>query len=394
MSLLARIKKLLWEENKALENIPKIISLEELLIKIKKDASNHDNSKIIIEENLKKRVRLFNEEIKENIDILKAIDLNERKEDERIKNVVTNALASYLDSLTLFLKELDQIEDLQNNAYFDSFASTTKKFVLFSAKHFDKATILIGEPLRQTNDKIKNFFLECDLLFSNHLELNISKEKLSHIKTLIDENDKLFLSKIGLEENKIRVFNQDEVLTKQRDEIKETIILLNKSPEFIKDQKEREALSNKKKDFESQLQQAKDKLNLKLLTRIFHSDKKKMLMIQEYHNNFKEALENDEDLGILSLFIDSNQKVDELSELLKELKFKIKDVDNFYKSDFTEKAESLNKKLEAVDNSLKEGLTRIKEIDKKIERVKSKIEDNKNLIANKVHQDSGYFLSD
>jgi len=298
--------------------------------------------------------------LKERVKVLKEVNLDKRREDQKLKIIIKENLSFYISHLEKLIENLEKInksKDFKDCA--DKVNLIFEDFLKNSAKNYEKATILIGKEFEVINLIFKNMAQELNPLLAQNLENNKKKEKL---KLLLEKFKNI--SEIQLTENQINKSvlsleleknNEQEEINKKEQEKQKLV----NSKTYQEHKKEKEQIEEEKLDIKREIQDIKTKINLKELAKVYHGHEKKHKVIQRYMDNFDQAI---------------NEGNKELDNILKErvLNFSLSAVAERKKKleEHTNSSELAEKKLEKEIESKSIGLG---EIDKKIEEEKVKL---------------------
>ncbi|MBI2498799.1 hypothetical protein HYV88_00995 [Candidatus Woesearchaeota archaeon] len=316
-----------FQRNKEKSKLIRKVSLEEITYDIEKLFNELKDKTKIIKEEINKNLILMINDIRTQINVLKSITLEERREDERLKKIVLENLKFYIDHLEKFIGEFEKIENLEVKEYISEIQLILDNFYKRSFKSYEKATILIGEEIKQIKDIIKNFnkdfvkiLQENEVVFikmnsiKEFKELNNKIKDLGKIREEIDKQTNIFReSRIKLEKQK-SFFEEDYHKFKQSEEFKE---------DLLQEQKFKEELSN----LNNKIKEIKEKIDIKLLLKCYHNDNKYNELLKSYRENFMEALESDENLEIVKLvekasYTNIKKEIFDLKEKIEKMKIR------------------------------------------------------------------------
>ena len=309
-------------------------------------------------EEIKKDAGQFSLKIKQKIPSLRLINLENRKEQEKLKAVVIENLLLYVGHLEKLLEELKKIEDKGTEDYINDLQLVFNDFNKKSRISFCRATILIGKEIEKVRDIMKNFMKVLDYkIKSRDIYGTFKKEKLIdnlrlELKKLEEAKNiqKQIEDSVKNSQNKISALE----LEKQSAETDyENYEKSNVHAEFLNEQ---EKIKNENNILAEDISRLKQELNLKLLSKYFHNDKKKNELLHNYSENFINSIKDDNNLKIISIAKEAKQSIDE--QKIKELRDKI-----------------MNQKMLVKDKKLGEFENRINILEQEINEEKRNIED-------------------
>lgn len=336
-----------------------------------------------IKEQIRQRISQLSSELKEKIAALRNINLEDRKEQEKIKIIVKENLALYISYLQRLIEQLETL-DYKDKNYLTKIDSAFNNFKIASTKSFEKATILIGKELDEVRDSMKKFSKNFDSIMIENKEI-FEKEKIAN------SLNELLLELKQREEAELKIKNSLQNLEQNFKELEEKkkakekeLENIKNSDSYIKALEEKEELRQKIEKTDEELFRLKQEIKLKYLSKLFHQDKKKSQIIKMYIEKFKEALQQDVQLEICSIIKEVNPNFD--AEKLKEIR--LKNIEFKKLEDQKAPIETQIKDIEEEIKKLALELLGIKNIieqeKKKIERLQEKENEVKKEIKNQV----------
>lgn len=374
MSIKELIRKIFKEKQEEieiqdinLEQLPDKLEEELKIIKSREDAAKKE----II--SLKE---IFNSELKELIEKSRNIDLDKRRENERLKFIAKENLKIYLDSAEKLSEGINQIEYVSLEGYITDFNKILINFVNISKSSFEKATLLTD--IGNIKEKINEFFSKIQEIY-NENKINFEKLKtISQIKGSISEIESINLSSI--KENIKKLEEKPRELNNKREEIEKQIKDLINSQEYKREQDNKERIKIEKEKLDREIYNLKEKMDLRYLSKYFHSDEKKSRLTKKYSENFKQALEEDKNLEIISLVKEAKNL--ELEEI-KIMKDKIQKKE-IHESAVDEKMTFLEEEKRKLDSELIRAREDLVRENKKNEKLSEKKLEIKRYIGDKA----------
>jgi len=387
MKILSFFKNIFKEESP-----PEIEEIEfnELENWIKNKESTDEKESENISNFLKEKISILINSLSEDKEVLKNIDLSEKKIEERAKFIVKQNLDYYITHLEKLITDLSDIEINDPNDFVKKIDEVFINFNKKSEMNFQKATILIGKELGQIKDCMNIFFKD----IKKHLDENKNFLKTKETILLIKNN----LNKINeLEQTNNKLNKELENHTKKinnlEDQIKENLESINKikeSKNYKEELAQKQKEINQNQDLEKEFSNLKESIDFKSLTSIFHANEKEMNLIKEYQNNFKETFEkNNQDvlIDLLESAKVNNSQIQEKIVKIKEELNKSKEITNKKEPKQTKTIslkESEVKKLKQEIHDLEYELSRRKRKTEKITDDKSEIINNIKLKMSRI----------
>jgi len=285
----------LFKKKEEIKQLPKEFSFQEIDEKVKEIQERIAKEQNQIKEEIQERIARFDSEILESIRQLEAIDIEKRRDFDKLKSIVKENLKSYINYLKRLQKNLKEITELCPEEYFKKIYSIMSEFVKLSNVSFERATILIGKEMEDVAKRIKIFLNDLDILLKKS-----DRHKNKKINQIIKIINEIRTTKKYYEKKQTEIINLQTDLERVKEELtlKEKLLenILN-SNDYKKEEEMKKVYKMKLQDFENKLYKIKEKINFKELLNKYHLDKKKKEIIESYRNNFKESLlEQDENL--------------------------------------------------------------------------------------------------
>jgi len=317
MGILSKLKDL-FTKNQTPDSKDNLISADSE--SLKKDIYDINEKLKIDYILLNKNLQKILNNLKDDAEVLKKVNLEEKKVESRIRDANETARKDYLFSLEKLIENLRQ--EKEGDEMFTFTSSELNKFHNQTKKSYQYASLIIGEEMKKIKDRIKEIEkLEADFIEKNRSNL-IKKQNLTQLIVKYNEKEKL-ASKYNEIKNQISEFELS------CDNIKKQIMSLQKNL----DEKKSSTGYKKRLETQKELQDKKDSLrSLELTISVFfdkkllerylqiESNKEIISLVQEYLLNPALALQNDSNLIIIEIF-------QNISEKLKDGSFNFKDLD-------------------------------------------------------------------
>ncbi len=376
MGILNYLKKIIFEDEKKesqTENMSeknsteltlpdiqsKTAALEKELLE-KKDKLEK-NSKALIQENISS--------LKDCLELLKGVNLDKRKEPDKLKELVLENVHIYETYLQKFIRELEE---------YPSIDDILKLFELFSKnslKSYQKATTLVGEEFEKTESILKEFALNFNRLIKENQENNFKMSKFKEIDKNFEEIAGIASVENEIKQNLAKLKQDKDENEKTLIEDKNKIELIVKSTEYKEDSNKKEELRLQIKKLEQEMASTLEKINLKELAKICHENEKKHKIVQAYIANSKKAIEEDLERNFDKIVKETRGMEINLSEINN----KIKELNGVRLPSEVE--------LSQIDSEMSSYKKQITQLDKMIAEEESKLarfENKKQVIENKV----------
>lgn len=281
-----------------------------------------------------KILKNINEIIAETASILKEknltlekIDLKDRKEQEKLKGIVLENLNIYSHHLDKLIENLRNLKKESLQEMIEHLNKIVFEFKQRSNTHFEKSTILVGKELGVIKETLGHFSNRLNNILEEEKETMESLRALGFIKKEFNEFKKIETFKNSIDSEIVKIDNQLKNLESESDLIKKNIGAIKSGIKYELNQKEKENATVKKGEIEKEIYGLKNTIDFKNLARFFHSDPKKMIIINDYEKDFNRIFEKNDEKSILNLIDDSKKAVIlEKIKSIQEQKLRIQEV--------------------------------------------------------------------
>jgi hypothetical protein len=328
-----------------------------------------------IENILKELCNELDEEIKE----LEKVDLGQKKVEKKIMLIVEENLNKYIYYLKKLKQDLGDIEENKFDLVIDKINQIFSEFENRSSTSFQKANILVGKELEEVKDSLGGFIRGISRISNENKDIISTSKKIIFIEKKLNDigeinnirkeiGDKLkeIDKKISEKEKEIKNMRQDIEKEKKSDKYKER--------EKIKQEK-----NKLEEDLKKEIYSLKELVDFKNLANIYHSDKKKMELINKARENFQEFFVYNEE-KIIELIDEARIDNEEIKNKINSIKEKEKKINSIIleKNMINELDTSINR----IDSEINEfNEEKIKE-NKKME----KANENREILLNEIKE--------
>lgn len=262
--------------------------------KQKTDAQEENFLKII-----NSRILQLIKDLSENTEVLRKINLDNKKVEDKVKLVVKENLNYYIHHLELLIESLKQLDQKQSSLLIARINKILFDFEKRSNMNFQKATFLIGKELEAVKKTIDFFFKDLKQIISENKELLEKQKTLSSITSNLNEIEENNAIKAGILDNIEHMEKKLSDLDSLKKDNEKLLEKTRKSSEYREEIKKEKEIEDKKDELKKQIFRLKESVDFKQLTSIFHSNEKKMRQIKDYQDNFLESLENNKLIELL-----------------------------------------------------------------------------------------------
>jgi hypothetical protein len=251
------------------------------------------------------QLNVLREEFSEQIPLLKNLNLNDRKVEERLKILAIENLKSYIYMLEKLNSNLLGIDEKKPKELIKKIDVLFFDFNKKSEVAFQKATILVGKELEKVKEGIHKFFRNLRGLVGENEKIIKDSDLLGFLEITYSETTNL--GEIREEvDKKIKTLDLD-IKVKEK-EFNEASLEVERFKDSAK-QKKFLIQSNRIDELNKQIKQRiinlRSFIDFKTLARIFHTNEKKMAVVNEYHRSFYDSFIRDKEI-IIRLIQEAN----------------------------------------------------------------------------------------
>jgi len=343
------------------------IKFEELENWLKnKQKSNEDREKELLSL-MKQRISEFVVELEKGIAVLKNINLEEKRAEDRARFIVKENLDNYIFLLSKLAGSLKHLDEKTYGAFIERINSLFVDFEKKSFVNFQKATFLIGKEFEDIKKSMGNFFKDLKNIFENNKNLIENSKAVSFLLSKYNETGSIEKIKSNIHDAIKKTEQKKADLENQIKITEKNIEQMTKSEEYANQLKKREEVKKKKSGLKQDILTLKEFIDLKSLARAFHENEKKMKIVRRYNEAFDDIFETD-GADLLNLIEEPKRK--QLIEKINEIKRKQDELVKFFaEKDETEplkaEIEKIRAEIEAFDEEKADGLKRIQKLDEK-----------------------------
>jgi len=281
--------------------------------------------------------------------------------------MTSQGLEEYVGEIEKFIENLEKINTgVEFSQYIREIDIAGDMFIRNSRKKHEKATILIGKELAQTEEVIKIFNKEIGRIIRRNSKIVSrmkSMDKLVELRDLIHKTKKIQDEKNSFIRN---LEKEKKEIIEKKDEHEKDLDLFMGGEECKCWLMGKENLEKERERLDEDIRKLEEKIDFKLLLNKFHSIPRNLELLKDYRSDFLDALMSDNGFKILDMIEEDKKKSieKELREIFERNQY-LKSEGDSYK---------VNKKEEMLKSDIKKAEYHVEIIDKKIEEENKKLE--------------------
>ena len=275
---------------------------------------------------VKEIINIFTNEIKEKINILKNIDINSKREEDKIKSITEEGRKKYIEFVELFIKNLDNLQQDKLEKIIININKIFSDFNKNSHMSYERATILIGKEMGSIKDEIKVFSKNLIKVFDENKNIINSYKVVSLIKIKLKQLEET-------ERDFNRVNETISTLTKkvtdkeeENKKILEEIEEIKKSPDYLEYLERLKKIKSIEEDLEKDFFSLRQLIDFKALGNFYHIFEKEIKIVNSYKDNFQTNFQKDNGADILNLLNQAKLNTQEISDKINQIRKKKEEI--------------------------------------------------------------------
>ncbi|MBU2616124.1 MAG: hypothetical protein KKC19_03395 [Nanoarchaeota archaeon] len=277
---------------------------------------------------VKGKIKYFHGDLGGKIIILNEFDVESKNVEDKIKRVVNDNRAQYIESVKNFMADLENIEETK-------FSELTKKidriffdFNKASFKNYERATILIGKEMANIKDTFKTFSSDLLEIFNNNKELTESFQRIELIKSKLDSLGSIDRNKERISKEIASISEKINQMKKENDRTLDKIKEIKQSADYLNMLERREKIILLEEDLKNNISRLRRLIDFKALANFFHINQEQMSLVKNHREDFHVNFEKDNGERIIGLLDMSKLNNDEIKGEMEKISSKLGEVEN------------------------------------------------------------------
>ena len=334
---------------------------------------------------IKDRIKNLDNELEIKLSLLDEIDIESRKEDGRIKRVVSNSRIQYIGAVNNLMANLENLKETSFPDFVKKIDRALSEFNKTSFKNYERTTILIGKEMADIKEEVKSFSKDLVEIFNNNKEISELSQRIGLIKSKLNLLDSTEKNKIGIKKTIISLDEKIKQDEKENQRCLTEIEKIKQSENYKNMLEKKEKLNILKEEFREKILTLKQLIDFKALTNFFHTNEKQMNILKEYKTDFYTNFEQDNGKRILDLLEESKLNTNIISERENLIKAKKEILENYEKEIEKDETHNLNYKIEKITIEIENlKIEKVKE-----RKRKEKLNINKEELTSSLKQELG-----
>ena len=306
--------KRLVKKNKTEEIVIEKLAFSDIEDWIKNKIKENELKEKEIIDLVKKKISSFDEQLKEKKSVLENVNVESKKVEDRLKSVVNESRKKYIESLEIFMGNLNNIEKEKLEEFISYVNRVFLDFDKKSHMNYEKTTILIGKEMAGIRESLKIFSKELVRVFGENKNIVDLSKSLVFIKLKLNQINQI--DKVLEEINGEIALLGKKTIDKRGEEEKllKGIEQAKKSPGYSDYLNMQEKIKFLGEEIKKNIQNLRQLIDFKALTNFYHIFENEMNTIKEHKENFEESFRKDNGLRILNLLENSKLNNNQILE--------------------------------------------------------------------------------
>ncbi|MBU3923367.1 MAG: hypothetical protein KJ592_00455 [Nanoarchaeota archaeon] len=228
----------------------------------------------------------FYDSVEDKLGVLESVDIESKKEYERVKLLVRQGLDKYIYSVRGLLEELRALERDEIGKFVREVGEIFIGFEKKSFKVYERATYLIGDEMMAVKNEIRKFYNGLVEIFEKEKGLigNLNVVKDVRLKLGEIEKFEIDLREIEreIEENNVWINNERRKIRKFSEEVEET----KKSSEYVSNLRLKDEVGRLEKKLGAEIVRLRGLIDFKKLVGIVHVNEREFGIVKKYRDSF------------------------------------------------------------------------------------------------------------
>ncbi len=352
MKILNLFKKLIKKEKVQLVQEKLTFSEIEKWLEEKQNQNQDKENQILIL--VKDKIKDFNSDLTKKIIILNEFDLESKKAEDKIKEIVYDSREKYIEAVHNLMANLESLRETKFSELTKKIDKTFLDFNKTSFKNYERATILIGKEMANIKSGFKTFSKDLLEIFNNNKEIAELFQKIELIKLKLNSSNYIKEDLIKINKTIETIDEKIQEKEKENQKLLEEIKEIKQGEDYKNMLEKKEKINTLEKESKKDILDLKQFLDFKALANFFHINQEQMNILKNHKENFHANFEKDDGKSIIDLLEESKLNTNEILEKVNLIRSKIQETSDFKKEIKKDETQELHYKIKQtiieVDN--------------------------------------------
>ncbi|MCK5043567.1 hypothetical protein KAR52_01015 [Candidatus Pacearchaeota archaeon] len=280
---------------------------------------------------VKDKIENFNADLRTKIIILNEFDVESRKVENKIKEVVINSRLLYIAEVNDLMAKLENLKETKFSDFSKKIDKIFFDFGKASSKNYERTTILIGKEMANMKEVFKTFSKDLLEIFNNNKEISELFQKIEFIKLKLSLLNPIDGDMIGIKDMLTSLNEKINQKEKENKILLDEIEKIKQSENYKNMLEKKEKISVLKEESKSNIFALKQIIDFKALANFFHINEEQMGILKNHKENFHANFEKDDGRMIMDLIDEAKLSNSAILEKVNLIRTKIEETSNYQK---------------------------------------------------------------
>ncbi len=319
--------KKIFEEEKVGEIKSEKVAFSDIKDWIEKKGKENEIKEKEIFSLIDNKINVFIDELKEKINVLKGIDVESKKAEDKFKSITNEGRKKYLEAIEIFIGNLEKLEKDNLEKFIENINKIFLNFNKSSHMSYERATILIGKEMENIKESIKNFSKDMIKIFDENRNIVDFSVMLSLVKIKLNKIDEIEYELKKINNTNINLIEKINKKEEENKRIIEEIEKIKKSHEYLENLEKENNIKILEEGLEKDILGLKQIVDFKDLSTFFHIFKEEMKIVKAHKEDFQTNFKKDYGESILNLLNESKLNNETISKKIKQIKSKKEEIE-------------------------------------------------------------------
>ena len=273
------------------------------------------------------KINVFIDELKEKINVLKGIDVESKKAEDKFKSITNEGRKKYLEAIEIFIGNLEKLEKDNLEKFIENINKIFLNFNKSSHMSYERATILIGKEMENIKENVRVFSKDMIKIFDENRNIVDFSVMLSLVKIKLNKIDEIEYELKKINNTNINLIEKINKKEEENKRIIEEIEKIKKSPEYLENLEREKNIKFLEEELEKDILGLKQIIDFKALSNFFHIFEREMQIVKLHREDFQTNFKKDYGESILNLLNEAKLNNETISEKIKQIKSKKEEIE-------------------------------------------------------------------
>jgi len=247
------------------------------------------------------KIKDFVNEFDEKIGVVKNIDIEKKKAEDRLKSMAMEGRSKYIECADILMKKLYKLDKVSLEKFGADVDKVFSDFNKSSNMSYERATILIGNEMGDVKDSVGGFSKDVVKILEENKTLVNSCNNVSAVRSKLSEINKIEKGFVKIKKELNEFDNKISKHQNQHSRVLDEIDNIKKGDDFVENLKRQEKIKLYGNELDDNIIGLRNVIDFKALGNFFHIFEDQMAVVQAHKNDFRDMFEKDNGAKIIEL---------------------------------------------------------------------------------------------